>query len=477
MAAQDAAGDDYAQGVNNGMATLSLANEALQFGRPLADALLKARADRKLTAEVRRELQKYLGLWYAALTDDDKLERQPVIKLDAFRAYMEIHDGLFEPAGYCQGKAPWVEFVGPDTRVCYIYEGKKVDETVVSYRNLNLTHDNSLKNAISLEMPGEIVCHVMNMFADTPYGQLLRGQVARTDFGTLSLSATADKTIYTLHFAPSDRDSLAKVRQPFGTPGKLMKEEGTRITLYLETNHGNFGVSDGTLGWLQPAGTLQARLQRLNDNLARLKGWKQYHDAVFYAAKKKFWDAKRAWVVAGENVAAPVSPKEPTESKALLVSERWLSYASRIARRATTNGGRDRMFFDDVGESVQEARRAYRCSEADANRIQNSVRCTMMTEHGSYILVPKKELVYNGHDPSPAMGYAMLTPEMAVRRTIAKYANSTNEWKKALFATKDEMEALFEFGHTIEYDTKFVRVIPASTSPGSELWESTALLR
>jgi hypothetical protein len=277
---QGASSDVYAQSIANGQATVSLFSSIAQFGQPLAQAFMKDRADRKVGMETKRRLKKYMGVWYDQLMDDDKLERRPVMKSAAFREWMLVNDGAFKPVGVCTATASWAVLlyalgIDPTTQVTYIHKGRKFTESVVSYTPIALKSRSlftgigrrpapDVSNTGFLEIPGEIVCHIINLFCEAQWGFEHKSDSQKrdiyTDFGCLTLTPpvkTSERA--SLNFQQADIESVSRIRQPLSFPGDTsdwssdgpgdLLEHGTRMILYLQTLDTSYGTSHGALVW------------------------------------------------------------------------------------------------------------------------------------------------------------------------------------------------------------------------------------
>lgn len=466
--------DAYGQSIANGQATVSLASNILQFGQPLAQAFLKDRADRKVGAATKRRLQKYMGPWYAVLMEEDKLERQPVLKVEAFREWMFKNDGAFQPSGKCDATADWAILlyalnIGPDTQVQYNKSGRMVTESVVSYKPIGTARNTASTSSGLLEIPGEVACHILNLFGEVS----LKGEWcdAYTLFGLFGWAETTSKDgISNFKFAQSDIESVGCARQPFGMLGELM-EPGTRVALYFQTIDRiyNLYASCGALMWPDPKKPLSVRLKALRNNFLYVEDWQDYHDPVYRAEMEKYWQATA--LTAGNVAPKPDPPKAPREcNTALVLSEQWLKEADRVLRRATTNGGEGRVFLEDIYQTLAAYSTDPRHEEAKVI-VRN--RCVFDQDMGF------RFEILEDSDYNLSNKYVFSDPLVRelIHSTILGYKDSKDPWKSQIYAAEEDMEWLMRHDREVKFDPRLVHVIPMTTCPGSTLWTSTVYLQ
>jgi hypothetical protein len=474
--AQGAPSDAYAQGIANGQATVSLAGSILQFGQPLAQAFLRDRADRKVSIETKRRLKKYMGVWYDHLMDDDKLERRPVMKSAAFREWMLENDGAFKPVGICTATASWAVLlyalgIGPTTRVTYSSNGRKLTESVVSYTPIELKSQNlstsfggqpmfGAPSTGFLEIPGEIVCHIINLFCRDlwkyEHKKDSRERYMFTDFGCLTLTPPVSTTEgAALGFRQADIESVSRTRWPLLFPGfnpsarhslvvNDLLDHGTRMVLYFQTLDPLYGTSHGALVWPDVESTLKSRLKALRENLDFVTSYGR-------------GDTERAF-------------------PALLLTRHWLEGANRIARRTLTWGGTDKSFAEDVLDASNKEPIASACTAEARPLLEKSI---VDTFDGTFVLQyedmsgPSLSETYRF---KPGTIDAERLKWESIDHTLASYADSSDTWKKQLYDAKVDVKDLMKRRKLLRYPIHCVRVFRELTCPGSTLWDSTLYL-
>jgi len=473
-----AASDPYAQVVNDGQATVALASSFWSFAQPLTQAVTKTVSARQANMQERVRLKRSLGPWYEILKDPESglLCKQPVVKVDAFRAYMEEKDGIFRPQMPCQVIEGWAVFlhalgIEPATCVKYRLDGETVEESVVSW-----VPTESTTSKVGLQMTGEVFCHVLNLFSLAGAQYTSSDSKSLTDFGTFWWKGNSLDPVEVL-FRQSDTDSVNRSRKPFGNVGKLM-DTGTIISMYFEAIHGDSGCSNGTLAFPEPKTDLGIRLATLLRHIMRIETW-----AEEWKRENPRIDNNAAAIGIKSSPPGPLSistgnsPHQRPRRSALILSNKWLQNANRVVRRVTTQGGKDSSFLDDCCLRILNMKVGLRIEFVrDAIQI---IKDGFMFDDNEYSVKRKaKELQVNRSIEAVEID---LSPKQlacdVIKGTLNAYATSQQSWKKQLYDAQDDVECLLESGHTIQLDPDLICFIGSETMPCSDLWNSKVLLQ
>jgi len=226
--------DPYAQVVNDGQATVALATSVWGFLQPMQQAVTRSITARNKDDHEKARLKQSLGPWYDIVADpkSGQLCRRPVVKAEAFRAYMEEKDGFFQPQQACQVTQGWAVFlyalgIEPQTTATHREHGTTREEKIVSWVPFP---PGVTTSSVDLQLPGEVFCHVINMFgvpATTlkrvyrkPDGHLVNhdstpSRSASTALGHFSWDLQ-DEGMIKVRFAQNDDDCISSTRMPFG---------------------------------------------------------------------------------------------------------------------------------------------------------------------------------------------------------------------------------------------------------------------
>jgi len=442
--------DPYAQAVNDGQATVALASSFWSFAQPLTQAVTKTVSARQANMQERVRLKQSLGPWYEVLKDPGSglLCKQPVLKTEAFCAYMEEKDGVFCPRPPCEVTEGWAVFlfalgIEPSTCVKSIERGKIINESVVSSVP---TRTRSTDPKVTLQMSGEVFCHISNLFGLEDGWHKTPAWGTRTEFGDLVWMLLSPNQ-FEIEFHQANTDAVSKPRQPFGRLWSCM-EENTIITMYLLAIRGPSGCSDSTFAWPEPRSPLNTRLAALRSHITRIESWHHRHF-------------------------------ERSTERVVVLSDKWLEQASRVARRATTQGGEDSSLLEDCLENLNMVK------GVDVESIHNTaqrIKGGFMFRNDKYIAamynVWEDELSSDLYWDIPST--TSRSPESLARDIIAStldsYSTTEDPWKKQLFDMREDLKWLLSSEHTVYLNVDVINFIGPKTMPGSQMWNSTVLL-
>jgi len=391
---------------------------------------------------------------------------------------MDEKDGVFRPQSPCRVTEGWAVFlyalsIEPDTKASYWERAEKLTEPVIS--SVALPSGVSPSSSVSLQIPGEVFCHVINLFSESE--KIFEDDVSESlhvAFGTFSWEVPGkDTKAVDVQFAPDDDVTISRTRMPFPRLYHLMAEH-TIITRYRRVFDEMLGCSDHTLAWPDPKSPLRVRLAALRANFERVQNWGYRHDET-YLKQRREYDAWRP------GQPRPSSPRGPSEdSRALIFSPRWLAQANRIAARATTCGGADNTFLKDCVRTLRKTKQ--RGDVVDVEEAKEIIREGFMfrKKDGSdryYAVQRPKEYGSEAMTSDEMPGSTTEAAKEAIDMTLEGYINAAEDWKKQLYEARDDVSWLVHFKHTLWYDSDVVHYIKSKTFAGSRLWTIDVMLR
>lgn len=249
-----------------------------------------------------RELKGKLGEWAGEAKDQQGRWRQPVLTKEAFERHLKANNGYFQPSGECTASFGWAQLL-----FALNIRPKKGDEAgIISWR---LTMDGAgpaQTGTVSLAMDGAVLCHIVNLYQKYTGGTPSADKF-QLPFGELRL---LNESTHTYAFESFGESQLASLRKPFfySRRDRNMIREG-----YLDLERNNvIALYENALG----CGISEDRL-KLSDTQKPLIDRVNLLLAAMVAVNQDNWDAP------------------------YLITPSWIEFASRIKRRATTDGGND----------------------------------------------------------------------------------------------------------------------------------------
>lgn len=387
-------------------------------------AITSLRAKKDALEKAQKRWKSQLGPWYEELVVEDELCKKPILKTAAFEAYLQDTDLVITPDGSCAATAGWVVFlhalgVGPQTTAELIYRGMRRRETVVSFVPVESKSIVSDGLTTSLQMSGEALCHVINIFGR--YRNPLE-----TDFGEFFLEA--EGAVTQVSFRQSWPEAVNATRIPFGRSIGDTFEPGTRWQSYLNVLDPRQLVTPSKLVWPDSKTPLRQRLEALHTNLQCIERFR------------------------------------PEQGHGILLSRKWREGALRIGLRATSNGGKDKSLYNDALRlvSMECARRLLEKSDAFCW----DEKAFKLYDYRGVNLSVK-------HSDDGTLEEARGAAADALTNTLDSYeTGATGSWQRNLFDAKDEVIQLILAEKVVCYDPRFVRVIPYD--PDTNLWKSMA---
>ncbi|OIW30797.1 hypothetical protein CONLIGDRAFT_630720 [Coniochaeta ligniaria NRRL 30616] len=306
------------EGVSTASQTLSLVQGVDQlFGNPISHAVQTRRR--------KAEKKTSLGEWHDFLYDSKAdVYYTPVLERLRFWQYLTKSRGILRPEGQCQATAHWAKL---------LYSLGITPTKGLVTRRLN-TPDSveNHKVEVDLELDGEIVCHIINLYGKPPSTRartvtiegLTRDAEWSTVLGGFGLVQDARKhNILGVTYRPANDQSLKEVKLPFaGFSDRWGPSDVDQLLLMYELAL-SLGTSDSTMAWPDKASTLTVRTEAVLPTLKNL--------------------SIRPLDLSARGRGAP---------DLTLITASWIEEPDRILRRVTRNGGADDSFLADVLRKV-----------------------------------------------------------------------------------------------------------------------------
>ena len=333
------------------------------YGTTVADAaatvtfagLVKDLVHRPVSAYWTKHTQKQglisrLGQWAAEAFDKQDRRLQPVLSLEAFRKHLIDNDGHCRPSGECTSNLAWAQMLYA-LGIC-------PGADVLAWRLASANRDPTTTGVIDLEVEGSVLVDIVNLYRI--YGQCQRTFVLKKPdgdaltplraqnsdvqdrvnmfyteyndlkFGVLDFVVSRPNNLHCV-FTPGVERDLRTCRAPFITAGHQQRpipfDSGTAIAKYLQCQE--LGVSDSKQVLPSPRASLEERVSALVSIQAGI-------------------------AVPQKGRAPELALASGLISSCALYTTTWLEEASRISRRATTNGGTDNSLRSQLLEAMRD---------------------------------------------------------------------------------------------------------------------------
>ncbi|KAI1349076.1 hypothetical protein F5Y01DRAFT_193419 [Xylaria sp. FL0043] len=340
----------YGAIIGNGHQTVNLASAVLELiHRPLTTFWTRRNA--------RAALRKGLGEWAEEAFDTNDQCQQPILREDPFVTHLIDNKAAFHPSGTCYATFAWAKLL-------YALDIRP-GNNIIEWRPLGTDADPDKSGTLELALEGPVLCHIVNLYRiyETPYSVRpsyfeAKSRAALTlqfPFGALTIhlehygsggnsavEVTSEPGSWTATFKPHSNTELSARRQPFVTAqqngldwsgGPLGFEPNSVAIKYVSTvKHAM--CSDGLLRLPDPKDTIQTRCLSLCKCLATL--------------------TPPPGVSLNSASGSTLDMHNSMFPKPYLVTPSWIEQASRIKRRATTDGGTDKGLVDLLVQSLLE---------------------------------------------------------------------------------------------------------------------------
>ena len=313
---------EYGRGVGDARDTVGLVGAVVDMiGRPISSAWQRRSAV--------QEYRNRLGEWHQEAVDTSGRWLKPVLRHAAFEEHLIKNNGYFKPSGVCQSSFAWAHLL-------YALDVRP-GGGVLAWRLPPNNQNPADTRQVSLDIDGQVLCHIVNLYRvyhepapssfsrDLPLPIFL-GATQECDgysiscdfpFGIISTRMEQDRLI--ARFMPGTPQELSTARVPFTY--QTLALQGTNLSLDPEAlvasyyNTLYYGISDTSISLPSPLSPLKERARALNYGLECLR-------------KSRFGGCS------------------------YLLTHQWLEYASRIKRRATTNGGEDQSLTTEIVQQL-----------------------------------------------------------------------------------------------------------------------------
>lgn len=417
--------EQYQDGANAAQTTVSVFKSLDEIvGSPVS----KFFTSRK----TKQDMAIYLSEWIDYLYDPKRdLYYTPILNAQKFRNHMDRYDGCFRPVGQCRSTAPWAQLlqalaITPKNNVLSrrLMDSASPGRTTIP--------------EISLEIDGEIICHIVNLFGrcSEPTQCLTQHENGKcvTTLGRFQW-CTGQNGIR-VSYVPSSEDLVNSVHRPF--PYQMPLEKGTTIPTY-DLNM-NIGISDPKLAWPERTLPLGKRLEALESNKLSLHvDERDFRSKPFLA----------------------------------MITRLWLPEFNRITKRALTDGCSNTDFFKAVVETL----RRYVDQLWDPRALDQYIR---WLEESVFLLGEREYLFYRpapmNMGPSPPTGGPRFSDEPlkgCVEEVLKAYElESPGSWKHSLSEIGDKVIKLILSGMVVFIDHLFDFMTLDQSSP---VWKAVAL--
>lgn len=351
----------YNQGLASTTQTIGVATLIWNIVRSGASALQA----QKHKGDAAQELKEKLGEWASESQDTQGRWRVPVLSIEPFEKHLVRNEAHFVPSGSFESSYAWAQLL----YALNIQPGGGVIGWRLPERRIDPENDD-----ISLEVDGPVMCHIINLYreytkcapkdfspirddhtsdSDKPGRKpqsSSRTKRCRFPFGSLSLSSGEGGRLEAI-FKPDSAEALSLRRVPLkcsiiarGHYSTIHFPKEQVVATYLSTlMEGQ--ASDPEVVLPKPESPLKERLRSLLRALTIIGG-------IHYC--NEFCE-KRCRLQSDPNHKCHNScePKCVLETLAgikepLILTSAWIEEASRIKRRATTNGGHDEALIKEI---------------------------------------------------------------------------------------------------------------------------------
>jgi hypothetical protein len=394
----------------------------------LIDGIYKMVEPHVLEAMQKRDdtkpLKKFIGAWWEQAFEHGAC-MVPVLDVENFEEHLKKANGQLQPRGNCPATSPW----GRLLHALAIDPG----DHVVTWKPASGARWEMPKGELAMDIRGAAFCHLVNLYKiedPSDEGFLVEGK--RQEKGRCHLSFgwltwTSDDAGHMLAtFEPDTIPKLNGPKLPFGRIDTMEAELWMSYEAALKN-----GISDKKLVWPDPSKTLlPERLKHLLVSLRKLE--------------------------------------DP--SSTLILTRTWLDQASRIRRRATTNGDKDETFLQDAYMTLAQHSKRRLLSNEERRNIQARLRlCFFFKEDGFSI----KRYAPSSAPEAPSAQEALrnMSYRQILRDTLQSYsAQPPTSWKGQLYTSRDLVYTVMTWDRVWEVRPDRVQIL--DFAPGDPLWSA-----
>ena len=389
----------------------------------LAPAILQGMNKRNERASLKR----LFGPWFDRAFEGGFC-RIPVLDNDRFELHLRNTKGVLTPQGSCTANTQW----GHLLHALAIYPKDNPKDDVLTWKPAQGASWDMRDNAIAIDIRGRAFCHLINLYrVEAPKTQVVtvdgnreERMGCRLSFGWLTWTTPdADHA-----FATFEPDTIHKL----DGPKYPLQHFSTPLDHYLWNKYEaawstGLDISDFSMLWPNPQiFPLHIRLQSLVINMWKLR----------------------------------------TNSHGVILTQRWLSNASSIRRRAMTNGGKDNSFLE--GAYTALVNHPIHSSLDDHNKdfSKSALKDCFLVDQ-DFEVQESSMGVYTSLDMGPP-----IEPREVLRTTLQTYSREDpKSWKGQLYAAKDFVVEVGCMSTIVECSYRgCVRVLDFAN--GDLLWEA-----
>ena len=387
----------------------------------------------------RDELKRLIGPWWDQAFQGGRC-RIPVLYIDRFESHLQKTNGVLTPRGQCTADSTWGYFL----HALAIHP----EDDILTWKPAVGAPWDMRGDSLALDVRGRVFCHLVNLYRiEAPKLQIVsvdgkdEDRVGcRLSFGWLTWTTpNADHAFAT--FEPDTMHKLDGIKSPMedvnflpnpmtwaeDSEGELVEPPNDRLWQDYEGAWATgAGISDQAMGWPIPKATpLHIRLQSLMTNILK----------VMYT-------------------------KQP-----LIITQKWLSDASSIKRRAMSNGGSDNAFLETAYTVLISHSRWQSLDQRERDSSKKALEaCFFFDEDCFTIREPNEEDKATGGSRRIGIApWGILESALEAYRT-----REPGSWKGQLYAARDLVLKVACKDRELVCDPKRVRVL--DFEEGDTLW-------
>ena len=392
----------------------------------VAPAILESKNKRN----ERDELKRLIGPWWDQAFQGGRC-RIPVLDIDRFEAHLQRTNGVLTPRGKCTADSPWGYFL----HALAIHP----EDDILTWKPAVGAPWDMRGDTLALDVRGRVFCHLVNLYGveaakthnvwiDGKQGEQEKRTGCRLSFGWLTWS-TPDADHSFASFEPDTMHKLEAAKIPLQQSPTLLG-----LTLWKSYEAAwatGDDISDPGMAWPNPqTATLHMRLQCLDTNMQKVK----------------------------------------YNSDGLILTQRWLSKASSVRRRAMTNGGKDNRFLESAYTVLVNHPQHSSLSDYDKRYSKQGLEACFSSNEDFTLRFRNPQAIV----PSPpnTLGMGPIGPDVVLEATLKTYSHEdVNSWKGQLYAARELVVIVACMDRTIEcVHPGSVRIL--DFAQGDPLWEA-----
>jgi hypothetical protein len=419
--------------------TFSLIQNVDQFfGSPISTTVAAKRR--------KKDKRVFLGEWHDFLYDSKvDLYYTPVLEKERFWQYLTRSQGILRPEGECVATSAWAKLLYG----LGITPEKKLLSKTLDTSNHGENHNMEIK----LELDGEILCHIINLYQLSRDERMIETSVARnmeewsTAFGHFELikDPNSGKVVKVNYRRANDR-SLKAVKRPFQNFSQWCEHSivnPDRVIPMYELSL-NLGTSDSTIAWPDKTATLTDRIKAILPNM-------------------RFLDFGHV------------------TANLVLITLSWLEEPDKIFRRVTLNGGSDKSFLEDILRKIDEESVPNLTNDDKVEKIKADCKSNISSRFNKNVSYIYEFLLHRNEDSPSFRDQSWKVPTRDIMQEILKQYGQEieNGWKQSIHMNAVAVRSIilwddiFTGLRSFRIDSKRVYLLELDRS--TELWTTMAL--